>query len=54
MPVTFGLLQGQPVPLFPGLPQDDEIKAVLVTHNETATGVKSDIAAVRRALDGDA
>lgn len=28
-----------------------EIKAVLVTHNETATGVKSDIAAIRRALD---
>ena len=28
------------------------IKAVLATHNETATGVKSDIAAVRRALDG--
>ena len=27
------------------------IKAVLVTHNETATGVKSDVAAVRRALD---
>ena len=27
-----------------------EIKAVLATHNETATGVKSDIAAVRRAL----
>lgn len=27
------------------------IKAVLVTHNETATGVVSDIAAVRRALD---
>ncbi|MEM9426478.1 MAG: L-aspartate--glyoxylate aminotransferase BhcA [Pseudomonadota bacterium] len=27
------------------------IKAVLVTHNETATGVKSDIAAVRKALD---
>lgn len=27
------------------------IKAVLVTHNETATGVTSDIAAVRRALD---
>ncbi|NNU81143.1 aminotransferase class V-fold PLP-dependent enzyme [Halovulum dunhuangense] len=27
------------------------IKAVLVTHNETATGVRSDIAAVRRALD---
>ncbi|MBX9618887.1 MAG: aminotransferase class V-fold PLP-dependent enzyme [Hyphomicrobiales bacterium] len=28
-----------------------EIKAVLVTHNETATGVRSDIASVRRALD---
>ncbi|MEO1225352.1 MAG: L-aspartate--glyoxylate aminotransferase BhcA [Pseudomonadota bacterium] len=28
-----------------------EIKAVLVTHNETATGVRSDIAAVRRAID---
>ncbi|MEE7493377.1 L-aspartate--glyoxylate aminotransferase BhcA [Methylobacterium oryzae] len=27
------------------------IKAVLVTHNETATGVKSDVAAVRQALD---
>ncbi|WP_261841311.1 L-aspartate--glyoxylate aminotransferase BhcA [Aliamphritea ceti] len=30
-------------------PQD--IKAVLVTHNETATGVLSDIAAVRQAMD---
>ncbi|WP_449287767.1 L-aspartate--glyoxylate aminotransferase BhcA [Marinobacter salarius] len=28
-----------------------EIKAVLVTHNETATGVKSDIGAVREAMD---
>lgn len=28
-----------------------DIKAVLATHNETATGVISDIAAVRRALD---
>jgi len=28
-----------------------DIKVVLATHNETATGVKSDIAAVRRALD---
>ena len=28
-----------------------EIKAVLVTHNETATGVKSDIGAVRQAMD---
>ena len=27
------------------------IKAVLVTHNETATGVKSDIGAVRKAMD---
>jgi alanine-glyoxylate transaminase/serine-glyoxylate transaminase/serine-pyruvate transaminase len=28
-----------------------KIKAVLATHNETATGVKSDIAAVRKAID---
>ena len=28
-----------------------QIKVVLATHNETATGVKSDIAAVRKALD---
>ncbi len=28
-----------------------EIKAVLTTHNETATGVKSDIKAVRGAMD---
>ncbi len=28
-----------------------EIKAVLVCHNETATGVTSDIAAIRRAMD---
>jgi alanine-glyoxylate transaminase / serine-glyoxylate transaminase / serine-pyruvate transaminase len=28
-----------------------EIKAVLATHNETATGVKSDIAGVRAAMD---
>jgi alanine-glyoxylate transaminase/serine-glyoxylate transaminase/serine-pyruvate transaminase len=28
-----------------------QIKAVLVTHNETATGVRSDVAAVRRALN---
>src|SRR5699024_7539857 len=28
-----------------------EIKAVLVTHNETATGVTSDVGAVRRLLD---
>ncbi len=31
-----------------------EIKVVLATHNETATGVKSDIAAVRAALDAAA
>lgn len=30
---------------------DHKIKVVLATHNETATGVKSDIAAVRDALD---
>lgn len=29
-----------------------EFKAVLVVHNETATGVTSDIAAIRRAIDG--
>jgi len=45
-----------------GLPADEyetilkadkghKIKVVLATHNETATGVKSDIAAVRKALD---
>jgi alanine-glyoxylate transaminase/serine-glyoxylate transaminase/serine-pyruvate transaminase len=28
-----------------------DIRAVLVTHNETATGVRSDVAAVRRAMD---
>ncbi|RLJ36122.1 serine-glyoxylate aminotransferase [Litoreibacter meonggei] len=31
--------------------KNHEIKVVLATHNETATGVKSDIAAVRKALD---
>jgi alanine-glyoxylate transaminase/serine-glyoxylate transaminase/serine-pyruvate transaminase len=31
-----------------------EIKGVLVVHNETATGVTSDIAAVRRAMDAAA
>lgn len=34
-----------------GRDKDDEIKAVFVTHNETATGVTSNIAAVRQALD---
>lgn len=31
--------------------RNHEIKAVLVTHNETATGVRSDVAAVRKAMD---
>ncbi len=31
--------------------RDHRIKAVLVVHNETATGVTSDIGAVRRAID---
>lgn len=50
------------VPWGAGLPADQfaqilkadtshKIKAVLATHNETATGVTSDMAAVRRALD---
>lgn len=34
-----------------GRDKHDEIKAVFVTHNETATGVASDVAAARRALD---
>jgi len=33
---------------------DHRIKAVMVTHNETATGVLSDIRAVRAAMDGAA
>jgi alanine-glyoxylate transaminase/serine-glyoxylate transaminase/serine-pyruvate transaminase len=33
------------------LKADKTIKAVLATHNETATGVKSDIAGIRRAMD---
>jgi alanine-glyoxylate transaminase/serine-glyoxylate transaminase/serine-pyruvate transaminase len=45
---------GTPVKAFSrrlGQDRDDEIKAVFVTHNETATGVVSDVAAARRALD---
>lgn len=45
---------GTPVALFAERLAADRahaIKAVLVTHNETATGVTSDVAAVRRALD---
>src|SRR6056297_708509 len=59
----FGLdVQIVDVPWGQGIPADryeeiltadtaHRIKAVLATHNETATGVKSDIAAVRRAMD---
>jgi alanine-glyoxylate transaminase/serine-glyoxylate transaminase/serine-pyruvate transaminase len=36
-----------------GADKDDRIKAVFVTHNETATGVTSDVAAVRGALDAN-
>jgi len=46
--------QGVPVDIFAARLDADrshKIKAVLVTHNETATGVASDLAAVRRALD---
>lgn len=45
---------GAPVGAYEDILRADKnhlIKAVLVTHNETATGVKSDVAAVRRALD---
>ncbi len=34
-----------------GADKASEIKAVFVTHNETATGVTSDVAAVRRVMD---
>jgi alanine-glyoxylate transaminase/serine-glyoxylate transaminase/serine-pyruvate transaminase len=46
--------EGSPVSTFAEALQADKghaIKAVLVTHNETATGVRSDVAGVRRALD---
>lgn len=45
---------GAPVAAFEAALRADrnhEIKAVLVTHNETATGVRSDVAGVRRAMD---
>ena len=47
--------EGAPAERFAEILADDrnhEIKAVLVTHNETATGVRSDIGAVRTAIDG--
>ena len=34
-----------------GADKDSKIKGVFVTHNETATGVTSDVAAVRRVMD---
>ncbi|SIO40475.1 serine-glyoxylate aminotransferase apoenzyme [Rhodovulum sp. ES.010] len=46
--------EGAPVERFAEILAADtshEIKAVLVTHNETATGVTSDVAAVRAAMD---
>jgi alanine-glyoxylate transaminase/serine-glyoxylate transaminase/serine-pyruvate transaminase len=45
---------GVPVAEYARLLGDDakgQIKAVFATHNETATGVASDVAAVRRAMD---
>jgi alanine-glyoxylate transaminase/serine-glyoxylate transaminase/serine-pyruvate transaminase len=45
---------GAPADAFADILKDDKdhlIKAVLTTHNETATGVLSDIGAVRRAMD---
>ena len=46
--------QGLPVEAFAEILRADathEIKAVLATHNETATGVRSDIAALRAVMD---
>ena len=46
--------EGAPVSIFREILAADrnhQIKAVLATHNETATGVRSDIAGVRAALD---
>lgn len=44
--------EGVPVEAFErSLRADPTIKAVFVTHNETATGVTSDVATVRRAMD---
>ncbi len=46
--------EGVPVERYLDILENDKahkIRAVLATHNETATGVTSDIAAVRRAMD---
>ena len=45
---------GAPAEQFEAVLRDDsehQIKAVLTTHNETATGVRSDISGVRKAMD---
>lgn len=52
VPQTWG--EGVPADRFEEIltaDKEHQIKVVLATHNETATGVKSDIAAVRAALD---
>lgn len=52
--VEAGWGEGAPADRFKEALRDDPthaIKAVLVCHNETATGVTSDVAAVRRAID---
>lgn len=44
--------EGVPVEQYAGyLADDPSIRGVFVTHNETSTGVTSDVAAVRRAMD---
>ncbi len=48
---------GAPADRFQSILADDrnhDIRAVLVTHNETATGVRSDILSVRSAMDASA
>ncbi|OMH36171.1 L-aspartate--glyoxylate aminotransferase BhcA [Motiliproteus sp. MSK22-1] len=45
---------GAPADQFEAILREDneqQIKAVLTTHNETATGVRSDIGAIRKAMD---
>jgi serine-glyoxylate aminotransferase apoenzyme (EC 2.6.1.45) len=52
--VTVNWGEGIPVDRFAEILAADkghEIKAVLATHNETATGVTSDVAGIRRAMD---
>lgn len=57
VPVTFGLLQGQPVPLFPGLPTDEEIGHVLdqLVQAAVQNGVtgRVDLGPVAGATSGD-